>query len=97
MGWQPETYQSDEQAQQEWEQETGPREQHGGDKLTPQKAHGHFLATLPRAGELGAIDNGFSNLCPAAITISALKGLRTVGQVLSVTLLLDGQSLCSGL
>lgn len=56
-----------------------------------------FSCYPPGAGELGAIDNGFSNLCPAAITISALKGLRTVGQVLSVTLLLDGQSLCSGL
>lgn len=46
VGWQPETYQSDEQAQQEWEQETGPREQHDEGKLTPQKAHGHFLAIL---------------------------------------------------
>lgn len=97
MGWQSETYQSDEQAQQEWEQETGPREQHGGDKLTPQKAHGHFSCYPPGTGELGAINNGFSNLCPVAITISALKGLSCDSVISTGQWVRFCQSLCLGL
>lgn len=61
------TYQNDEQAQQSWEQEIGPREQGGGQAEATGSTVTLSSCFPPWAGKLGAM--ALSTLCPAAVII----------------------------